>query len=197
VGESSTTRTPLVVTNKTWLISDTHFGHKNIIKFQQRPESHEAIMLSEWINAVGEHDDILHLGDVFMGKQGNPARWASIISRLPGRKYLIIGNHDGLGYPLYERAGFTIIPEFQQGEVVFTHRPITKMDVWALTRPEWTTNIHGHIHGNTLTQNPDDPEDQYVLGDKRYINLSVEVTDYKPVRLGNVFPLQKSPKRGS
>jgi len=57
----------LKITNKTWLISDTHFGHKNIVQYQQRPESHEVIMLSEWIDAVGEHDDILHLGDVFMG----------------------------------------------------------------------------------------------------------------------------------
>jgi calcineurin-like phosphoesterase family protein len=58
-------------------------------------------------------------------------------------------------------------------------------------------NIHGHIHGNTLRQNPDDPEDGYVLDDKEYINLSVEVRGYKPVPLGNVHPFPKSPKRGT
>lgn len=179
------------VSNKTWLISDTHFGHKNIVKFQQRPESHEVIMLSEWIKYVGEQETILHLGDVFMGKQGNPERWARVISRLPGRKFLILGNHDKAPKSLYELAGFIIIPEFQVGRVVFTHRPITKNDTWALTAPEWDTNIHGHIHGNTLRENPADPEDKYVLDDKTYINMSVEVRDFKPVQLGNVCPMKK------
>lgn len=179
------------VTNKTWLISDTHFGHRNIVIFQQRPESHEVIMLDEWIKAVGEGDDILHLGDVFMGKQGNPARWANVISRLPGRKYLIKGNHDKAKDDLYRMAGFTIIPEFKQANVVFTHRPITKLDHWAITQAEWTTNIHGHIHGNVLGQNPRDPEDQYILDNKTYINMSVEVRDFKPVRMGNVCPIKK------
>lgn len=195
MGEAGTT--PLRVTNKTWLISDTHFGHKNIVKFQQRPESHEVIMLSEWIRAVGEDEDILHLGDVFMGKQGNPDRWASVIARLPGQKYLILGNHDTHPRELYESAGFTIIPEFQQDKIVFTHRPITRMDHWALIRPEWSTNIHGHIHGSVLGQNRADPEDGYVLDDKQYINLSVEVTAFRPVRMGNVHPLRKDPPKGA
>lgn len=116
----------LRVRNSTWLISDTHFGHPNIVKYCQRPASHEAIMMSNWIDRVGEDDCILHLGDVFLGNQGNPLRWAKIIARLPGRKFLILGNHDNAKAALYsEIAGFEIIPPFIHKGVAFSHRPVT------------------------------------------------------------------------
>src|SRR6266487_4695306 len=102
----------LKVQNRLWLIADTHFGHKNIIKFQQRPESHDVMMLGEWIRLVPEEAQILHLGDVFLGKQGNPARWALVCGRLPGVKFLIKGNHDKQKDSVYESAGFTIIDPF-------------------------------------------------------------------------------------
>lgn len=167
--------------NATWIIADTHFGHKNIVAFQQRPESHEAIMLSEWIWRVRETDPILHLGDVFMGKGGSAARWAAIISRLPGRKFLILGNHDRCKPGLYEQAGFTIVPEFitHDGFAV-THRPVS------LEHPgppgEWHTNVHGHVHANEYR-----PEhDGTPLEGKRYVNVSVEVTNFAPQQFGNV-----------
>ena len=176
-----------IVSNKLWLISDTHFGHKNIVQYQQRPESHEAIMLSEWVWAVGEDEPILHLGDVFLGKQGNPARWSAILGRLPGRKFLILGNHDKAKKSLYEQAGFTIIQPFVHRGIAFTHRPIS-IEFPQEELRDWSINIHGHVHAN-----PYRPEhDGTWLEGKTYINLSVEVTDFKPVRLGNVSPLGKA-----
>lgn len=176
----------LALSNKLWLIADTHFGHHNIIAFQQRPGTHETIMLSEWIYAVGEDDPILHLGDVFLGKDGNPGRWAAIVSRLPGRKYLILGNHDRAPRSLYERAGFEIIEPFVERGIAFTHRPASAE--WPAPKGDWHTNIHGHVHGNEYR-----PEhDGTPLASKLYINVSVEATEFKPVRLGNVCPLQKT-----
>ena len=29
----------------TWVVSDTHFGHRNIVGFCHRPENHEDIMI--------------------------------------------------------------------------------------------------------------------------------------------------------
>jgi len=165
------------VTNKLWLISDTHFGHSNIIRYQQRPTNHEVIMLSEWIRALDEEDDILHLGDVALGKGGNAYRWLDVIERLPGTKFLILGNHDKKA-SVYERVGFTVIPEFTHRHIRFTHKPEQDPTGWSI-------NIHGHTHGNAWR-----PEhDGVMYEDKTYINMSVEVRDFKPVRLGNVAPL--------
>ncbi len=172
----------LRVTNKLWMISDTHFGHRNIIKFQQRPESHEAIMLSEWIKLVGEKDQILHLGDVFLGPRGNQWRWAAIVSRLPGIKFLIMGNHDGATRAVYEQAGFEILEPFIWKGIAFTHYPVS--DLHPAPEGEWHTNIHGHTHGNAAW-----PKDGSQEEGKTYVNLSVEVRGLSPARLGNVAPL--------
>lgn len=182
-------------TNKTFIISDTHFAHKNIQAYQGRPESHEAIMLSNWIERVGDNDDILHLGDVIMGKQGMPKRkqgmpkrWSRIISRLPGNKYLILGNHDKYDKSIYLDAGFTIIPEFIYQGVAFTHRPIT--DLFPGPKGDWHTNLHGHIHGNAI-ENHHTLKDGVRNTEKIYINVCVEVTDYYPIPLGNIINLKK------
>jgi calcineurin-like phosphoesterase family protein len=189
------------------LISDTHFGHRNIVKFQQRPETHEIIMLSEWIKRVQDGDQILHLGDVWM--RASAWRWATIISRLPGEKFLILGNHDNATRAWYEKAGFTIIEPFIQDGIAFTHRPISpEFPLWAgegvlqgAARKEfllagvetrdpgegWHTNIHGHTHTNVVV-----PEhDGTLLAGKSYVNVCVEHTDLAPIQLGAVAPIQK------
>lgn len=190
----------LRVRNNTWLISDTHFGHHNIIAYQQRPASHEVIMLDNWIQRVREDDIILHLGDVFLGRQGNPKRWARVIGRLPGRKFLILGNHDKQKPSVYEDlAGFQIIEPFIQDGIAFTHRPISwqyPIHYRQLADRDrdvldpgagWHTNIHGHTHGNPHRAD----HDGIWIDGHRYLNVCVETTDLAPVQMGLVCPLQK------
>jgi len=81
--------------NNTWFISDTHFGHTNVIKYSNRPyatvqEMDESIILN-WQQNVRPNDYIFHLGDMGML---DTDRLRKIIMRLPGQKYWIKGNHD-------------------------------------------------------------------------------------------------------
>lgn len=75
--------------------SDTHFGHKNIIKYSNRPFSHYEVMdkaiISNWNRVVGHTDVVYHLGDVAMG---DSTRWDGIMKSLNGYKVLVVGNHD-------------------------------------------------------------------------------------------------------
>jgi calcineurin-like phosphoesterase family protein len=75
--------------------SDTHFMHKNIIKFCNRPYPDERTMTEHmvriWNETVAWDDDVFHLGDVALGPW---EKWDGILTRLNGRKFLSIGNHD-------------------------------------------------------------------------------------------------------
>jgi len=82
---------------KTFITSDTHFGHANMMKFnpdtrQYRDADHmNAMLVQEWNAAVGVDDLVYHLGD-FAFLQASKA--TAIARMLNGRKVLIEGNHD-------------------------------------------------------------------------------------------------------
>jgi calcineurin-like phosphoesterase family protein len=160
----------------TFIISDTHFRHKNIIKYCGRPMNHDMIMQFNWNHTVGHNDTILHLGDVATW-YGDTTEAVDIIASLHGKKLLIMGNHDKLGASWYEDLGFEIIEpqtiKFPKvGTVRFSHYPETE-------NLNWQVNLHGHIHNNGYPPDADPKKD--------YRNVSVEVMDYEPVRLRDVL----------
>lgn len=81
--------------NSLYFISDTHFSHKNIIPYSNRPFSSIQEMdekfISNWNELVKSTDIIWHLGDFgFL-----PLKDLKILfRRLNGNKNLLIGNHD-------------------------------------------------------------------------------------------------------
>lgn len=91
--------------NKKHYTSDTHWGHRNIIKYSNRidpatgrqfdltPEGVEKmdeLMIANWNAVVAPDDDVYHLGDFAMGKTAVP----NIVRRLNGNIHFIWGNHD-------------------------------------------------------------------------------------------------------
>lgn len=163
----------LKVDAKTWIISDTHFGHYNMIKFSGRPLNFNEKLIEKWNKTVGEHDDILHLGDVCMFRGPLVDMWQIEASKLPGNKYLIRGNHDKSDIP-----GFTTVDE-QLVEIggtwiLLTHEPKPKED-W------FDINIHGHLHGNK------DVRRDYPFDLDYHFDVGVEVIGYAPKRLGAIL----------
>lgn len=76
-------------------ISDLHFGHANILKFDNRPfrntEEMETSLIENWNNTVLAGDTTYILGDFCWGKE---PEWKRIVPLLNGNKVLIRGNHD-------------------------------------------------------------------------------------------------------
>lgn len=77
-----------------FFISDTHFGHKNIIKHCSRPyetvEEMDEGLIEKWNRKVGKIDTVYIIGDFVWNKSKVPY----YAERLKGKKILIAGNHD-------------------------------------------------------------------------------------------------------
>lgn len=155
----------------TWIIADTHFFHRNIIKYGNRPLNHLDLMIYNWNILVQPEDNILHLGDVFLGKKD---QLIDIAPLLRGNKYLVNGNHDSRK-KLHKLMGFTyfdrdkpLFKKFGKYLLIFSHVPIYKI------KHPLTYNLHGHIHQNKSPS-------------ENHINMCVEVRGYSPWRLGNIL----------
>lgn len=171
----------------TWVIADTHFFHDNIIIYQNRPEDHDDIMLENWINMVRPSDVILHLGDLALT---NAETMRILCAHLPGKKYLIRGNHDQRTDTFYRKNNFEVINEpviyySKIATLLFTHRALRKNEYPDIYYPAPPYNVHGHSHRKTVDQY-DTYLEEYSHR-SRYINISVELTDYKPVRISQIL----------
>jgi calcineurin-like phosphoesterase family protein len=126
----------------TFVTSDSHFFHEKITDYSRRPYDHKVMMVKRWQKAVPEKDTILHIGDLFFGGLDGYDRFLhEITPKLPGNKFLILGNHDKRKFD-YEALGFEVIRPFDaryRGYTVsFSHYP-------KLIEGK-AFHIHGHIH---------------------------------------------------
>ena len=85
------------ITPDTFIISDTHFGHKLVLKKEPSRvvalnnthfKNFDDLSVSWWNEVVQPQDYVLHLGDLFF------ADGDDILPKLHGNKILIIGNND-------------------------------------------------------------------------------------------------------
>ena len=125
---------------------------------------------------ISPDDIVLHLGDFALGKKDNFELLTGILN---GRMFLIRGNHDRLSKTYCETHGVTLMNDpllvemADQIKIIFSHRPIVPIEAG------WI-NLHGHIHNNPP------PSEGSSLG-PNHINMSVEVREYRPWRLGEVI----------
>lgn len=78
-----------------YYIADLHFGHKNALRFDERPfdtiGEHDEELIRRWNGVVKNDDKVYILGDISWTP---PKPTVAVIDRLNGIKYLITGNHD-------------------------------------------------------------------------------------------------------
>lgn len=168
--------------NKIFVIADLHFSHKNIIEYEKRPfanvEEMNKTIVRNWNTFVSKHDTVFILGDVsFCGKEETK----ELISKLNGKKVLILGNHDrGRSVDNFWRyVGFNEVyryPIVYDDWLVLSHEP-----------PEYFNEqtpyayIYGHVHSTPM----------YKTITKNSACVSVERWNYSPVKLETLIALMK------
>lgn len=133
--------------------------------FKDAEDMNEYI-ISEWNKIIYKKDVVYLLGDITMEKDNY-----EILNRLNGIKKVILGNHDK---PQHIKSLLKYVNSVQSMKyyrgMIITHAPIHPCEL----DYRFKYNIHGHVHENTLN-------------DKRYINVSAEVIDYKPKLLSELI----------
>lgn len=83
-------------TEKLWFTSDCHFGHRNILRFCERPYADEKEMaraiINNWNAVVKPDEKIFCLGDFSWWDSRHEIR--KIVNQLNGEIFMILGNHD-------------------------------------------------------------------------------------------------------
>lgn len=182
-----------------WVISDTHFGHENILKFVDSNTGNpvrghlfkdvdemDQHMVDKWNETIKPGDLVYHLGDVFFGDR---EKFKAMWPKLHGSKRLIVGNHDNI--PFLASGGFfkkvQMWRQFTEYNLLLSHVPLHET---SLTRgapgvnSKRMLNIHGHIHQN---QSPPG----------LFYNVSVEAIDYTPQHIEDLAAIAKQKMKGN
>lgn len=173
--------------------SDTHYGHRNVIAYSNRPfaniEEMDEVLVTNWNTVVKPQDTVFHLGDVSFSSR---PRTKEIVQSLNGHKILIMGNHDlPRSVDFWHEAGFEEVHKLGYGKTYeagpnlqlchYPHRE--RMDEYdnrnhlkehapggSVLSLSSTTLLHGHVHDKW----------KFKPG---MINVGVDVWNYVPVTL--------------
>lgn len=173
--------------NKLWFTSDSHWGHKNIIKYCNRPfnsvEEMDETLISNWNSVVNNDDLVLHLGD-FSFKNGKSI--TEYRKQLNGDIILVRGNHDSSNLCLDD--GFFDICDYLELEVNDVDAPRCKQLIVCshYAFRVWNKSHHGsyHLYGHSHGTLPDDPH-------SLSFDVGVDCWDYKPLSYSQVKEVMK------
>lgn len=157
-----------------FLISDLHFGHRNILKFEEPrkkfscTEEFDEHIVEVWNQKVKNNDRVIVAGDVCWNTAA-----LETLDRLNGSKILVMGNHDKFQSETYLKYFRKICGCLYLEKNVVTHIPIHPSQF-----PRFDRNLHGHLHTQRVLL-----DDGSI--DKRYINVSCE-------QMPNLAPMEYS-----
>lgn len=173
--------------------SDTHFGHVNIIQYENRPftsvDEMDKTIIQRWNSVVRKSDDIWFLGDFCFSK--NPAKY---LSQLNGHIHLVCGNHDD---DTRKIKGFASIQDykylrFEGHRIVLSHYPMLS---WRNSH-KGSIHLHGHCHGSLPHFNGKRLDVGCMTSEYYPLNLEkiISLTENKPITIqhGEMYKCRKN-----
>lgn len=182
-----------------YYISDLHFSHKNIIKFDGRPynttEQMNTDLIKRWNDVVSSKDDVYVLGDMFWVPEDAPM----ILEQLNGHLHLIKGNHDKISSDMMRYfdsiSGYAELND-EGRYVILCHYPIMFYN-HSCMKNCWM--LCGHVHNtreNTwLTKWKQELREgamSMASNKGNIINVSCVLHDYTPQTLDQLIVWDKS-----
>jgi calcineurin-like phosphoesterase family protein len=154
--------------------SDTHFGDPRVLRIDRRPFSdlatHDQALIQNWNGVVGDRDEVWHLGDFMARRAGDCDH---LLSRLKGRKHLIVGNNDP--ETTTSAKGWASVQLYAEMRIDDRHLILCHyaFRTWNQMGKK-SINLHGHSHGR-LKPMP------------RQFDVGVDAQDLHPVTIDKLL----------
>lgn len=163
-----------------YFTSDTHFFHKNVIKYSNRPfesiEEMNETIISNWNKVVKKQDTVWHLGDFSFHKDINES--LKILKSLNGQIHFIIGNHDRTIRKIFDR--FQSVQYYH--ELNMNKQKFVLCHYALLT---WNKGhygsimLHGHSHGSLNHMNEN----------TRRLDVGVDNFNFTPISVDEIIKI--------
>jgi calcineurin-like phosphoesterase family protein len=161
-------------------IGDLHLGHRKVVELTRKSggyregatvAEHDDWVMTQLYSVKPDKRTIWHImGDVAFDEKAFGA-----IKNLPGRKRLIIGNHDIFPTEFYLQYFEAVLGTHKKFHMWLSHVPIHPAELRS------RVNVHGHVHDGIMRRNP------YGDPDKRYLNVAIDwVPNHRPMTLEEV-----------
>jgi len=194
---------------KTFVTSDTHFYHANMITWESMPKRYlfnsqkgiekgsddfirdllmqDVIVMNEtlinnWNSVVGKNDLVYHLGDFAFA---SPNKIREIVSRLNGRIHLINGNHEN--WKTLKKIKDLFIATEPYKEIKYQFQDKTYHIIMMHYPIQQWNRMHynsmmlcGHSHGSILH----DVREGHIKYD---VGVDTELADFKPILIDDLI----------
>lgn len=189
-------------------ISDLHFSHRNILRYDNRPwqnvDDMNQDMIRLWNTTVQDDDLVYILGDVVWSNKYQD--WENILTQLTGHKFIVKGNHDKTEI-LNELKKNGYIDGWSHQEVV--HDPGTNgkaryvvlnhspMPFFVNMHHDNTYHLYGHVHISfdyqVIKHVRKQIEDLYQHEVRMYnVGCMIRGMDYAPRTLDEIIEIDKT-----
>lgn len=142
-----------MILQKVFFTSDLHFGHENVIRFDNRPfasvEEMDAELVRRWNAKVGKGDLVYVLGDLIWKSRNGDAH--NLIRSLNGQIILIKGNHDRFLHNAQAKASLAGIKDYDDICVTLEDGSVRRCILSHYFIPFYNGHRHQaiHLHGHS------------------------------------------------
>jgi addiction module RelB/DinJ family antitoxin len=186
-----------LILQKVFFTSDLHFGHENVLRFDNRPfssvEEMDAELVRRWNTKVGKGDLVYVLGDLIWKSRNGDAH--NLIKSLNGQIILIKGNHDRFLHNAQAKAALAGIKDYDDICVTLEDGSVRRCILSHYFIPFYNGHRYQaiHLHGHSHFTDEADLELKMAkelneIGFKSEIyNVGCMYWDYAPVTLDEIL----------
>lgn len=185
---------------KIYFSSDQHFGHRNVLRFCQRPyettKEMEKALIDNWNSKVTNNDIVFVLGDFFWFHSRHEIK--KVVDKLNGKTiYIVPGNHcKRAAYELCDER-VQLLDDISALYIREVGKPQVKYEVYVSHMPlmSWphrergSYNFFGHIHSGPRSLSHVDQDLPFHKG--LQYDIGVDNNEYAPIELEEIINILK------